>query len=227
MKIFISLAVIFSLLTIGGCGMDKNPDQKTVQGETDPEKSPAPPAIADDFTRDYLTSSKEAEKGYYTFESKTKGYTMLFPKDAVISKDFGNERNGNSSEAVMFSGSMEKAKVNTQVIYENLPITKDIAANLDLLSTSVSYDGKYEEMKNENATIFYGEKTSDIDDAISYNFFSFIKTEESNQGIRFMYSASCKKDDKDCTSNEEKHKQIAKKIMDSVKFKQVQTDEIK
>ncbi|MBS2970657.1 hypothetical protein J9317_18085 [Metabacillus sp. KIGAM252] len=199
---------------------ESNPEKKAVQGEgTSSETPKVAAAVQDEFTKSYLTSTKEKEKGFFEFKSKTGGYSMLFPAEAVLSNEFGNERKGNDMEAVMFTGTLEKADMITQSIYENLPITKDIEANLDLLSTSVSYDGKYEEVNKEDRSIYYGKKTTDLDDAIAYNYFSFIKAKDGNQGVRFMYSATCKKSDKSCVSNLEKHEQIANKIIESVTFK--------
>ncbi|MTH55073.1 hypothetical protein GKZ89_16840 [Bacillus mangrovi] len=193
---------------------ENTPENKAVQGEAAPKAA----AVEDTFTRGYLTSAKEKEKGFYEFKSKTDGYSMLFPAEAVLSNEFGNERKGNDMEAVMFTATLEKADMNTQSIYENLPITSDIAANLDLLSTSVSYDGRFEEVNKEDRSIYYGKKTTDLDDAVAYSYFSFIKAKDGNQGVRFMYSATCKKADRSCVSNSEKHEQIAKKIMESVTF---------
>ncbi|MGD6817078.1 hypothetical protein ACQCVE_08435 [Metabacillus sp. 113a] len=218
MNRLIKYGIILHLLILGGCGMTENPEKKAVQGEGTLSETPASAALQDEFTRGYLTSTKEKEKGFYEFKSKTGGYSMLFPADAVLSNGFGNERKGNNMEAVMFTGTLEKADMITQSIYENLPITKDIEANLDLLSTSVSYDGKYEEVNKQNRSIYYGKKTTDLDDAIAYNYFSFIKAKEGNQGVRFMYSATCKKADKSCVSSMEKHEQIAEKIVESIAF---------
>ncbi|OHR73236.1 hypothetical protein HMPREF3291_20040 [Bacillus sp. HMSC76G11] len=54
-------------------------------GKTDASTMPETEAIIDEFTREFMASSKEVEEGYYTFQSKTKGYTMLFPENAKIS----------------------------------------------------------------------------------------------------------------------------------------------
>ncbi|KZZ84982.1 hypothetical protein AS29_007985 [Bacillus sp. SJS] len=181
-------------------------------------KSGADQAVKDEYTKGYLSSAKAVEGGFYQFESKTGGYSMLFPADAVISEHFANEKKENYFEAIMYSGTIEKGEVNTQVIYEDLPITKDIEANLDLLSTSVSYDGEYKESKVHANTIYLGEKTTEQDGFINFNDFAFIKSNKGNQAVRFMYSSTCHREDQACISNKELQKKIAHKLIYSVKF---------
>ncbi|MEC0665844.1 lipoprotein YvcA, partial [Priestia flexa] len=55
----------------------KSLDQKPSEVAT--EEFPNTRALQDEFTRDMIKSTKETEKGYYTLESKTGVYEMLFP----------------------------------------------------------------------------------------------------------------------------------------------------
>ena len=52
----------------------------------DPKYLPDVMAFQDDFTREFMASTKKVEDGYYLFESKTGGYTMWYPEDASIDK---------------------------------------------------------------------------------------------------------------------------------------------
>ncbi|MTH55074.1 hypothetical protein GKZ89_16845 [Bacillus mangrovi] len=76
MRIKRCIYALVSLLIIGGCELST----ESAQQET--------PALKDEFTKEDLTSAKEVEKGFYEFKSKTGGYTMLLPVEAVISKGF-------------------------------------------------------------------------------------------------------------------------------------------
>jgi len=45
-------------------------------------------AFQDEFTRQFLDSTKEVKPGFYLFRSGTNGYTMLFPENAILSDKF-------------------------------------------------------------------------------------------------------------------------------------------
>lgn len=54
--------------------------------DADPKDLPDTIAMQDDFTREFMASAEEIEEGYYLFESKTAGYTMLYPVNSKQSK---------------------------------------------------------------------------------------------------------------------------------------------
>ncbi|UHA58891.1 hypothetical protein KDJ21_018965 [Metabacillus litoralis] len=51
--------------------------------EADTKELPNTAAFQDEFTRSLLDSPEEVKEGYYLFKSKTGGYSMLWPKNAV------------------------------------------------------------------------------------------------------------------------------------------------
>ncbi|KZZ84984.1 hypothetical protein [Bacillus sp. SJS] len=197
------------LLTLGGCEISNQPAAV-------PEANTA--ALNDEFTKDYLTTSKEVEKDFYLFESKTGGYTMIFPADAVISKEF-NETRETFYETIVYGAARKDADIMADATFENKPQTQDIESNLDLLSTAVGYTGEYKEFKEKDKRIYYAKERSEIDGAISYTFFSFIKSEGDYQAVEFIYNATCEKSDESCPSAAKDQEKIALKIMNSVTFK--------
>ncbi|MGD6817079.1 hypothetical protein ACQCVE_08440 [Metabacillus sp. 113a] len=174
--------------------------------------------MKDDFTKGYLTSTKEVEKGFYEFKSKTGGYTMLLPVEAVISKDFGNQLDENIYEAIIYVAEIDHASIDTQITYENNPITKNLEENLELLSSSSGYKDSYSKSKEDSKTIYYGKETMESEEYTTYKYISYIKGNESDQGVRFIYGASCKKSDESCLGNAEEQERIAKKIIHSIAF---------
>ncbi|RIV04949.1 hypothetical protein D1859_17160, partial [Priestia flexa] len=54
-------------------------EQEETQPEATTEEQIKARALQDEFTRSMLKSAQETEKGYYTLESKTGEYEMLFP----------------------------------------------------------------------------------------------------------------------------------------------------
>ncbi|MGD6817082.1 hypothetical protein ACQCVE_08455 [Metabacillus sp. 113a] len=212
MKFNKSIPLFISLSIIAGCGMDG----KQVQGNN---STPKPAALKDRFTKGYLTSNKVKE-GYYEFKSKTNGYTMLFPKDAVISDNFGNEKHGNKYESILYGAKIDGAAIDTQVTYENNTSTQKIEPNLSLLSSSIGYKGTYNEENKAGATRYFAEETIDIRNAVSYSYLSFIKADHTNQAVRIVYTVTCQKDDRNCLSKKDTFQLEAVNVMDSISFTQ-------
>ena len=77
------VAFIVSIIVVAGC----NTSQVESQKATADMKIPDTIAYKDDFTRKYLNSNKEVIKGFYPFNSMTKGYTMHFPVNAKVSQE--------------------------------------------------------------------------------------------------------------------------------------------
>ncbi|MTH55072.1 hypothetical protein GKZ89_16835 [Bacillus mangrovi] len=216
MKLNKSAYALISLLLIGGCAMsEKNSDEKSEQEESVQQETPA---LKDEFTKGYLTSAKEVEKGFYEFKSKTGGYTMLLPVEAVISKDFGNELDEDFYEAILYGAEIDQASIDTQIIYEDKPITKNIKENLELLSSSSGYDGSYSESKEGSKTIYYGKETVESEEYTTYQYISYIKENGSDQAISFLYGGSCKTTDESCNAKADEQERTAKKIIHSITF---------
>ncbi|MTH55075.1 hypothetical protein GKZ89_16850 [Bacillus mangrovi] len=209
MKRLIKVGIILNLIMTVGCGMSKTPDERTVQGRTAAEK--------DSFTKGYLSSSKETEDGYHLFKSKTGGYTMLFPDDAVLSKEFNEQREA-SFESIVYGAERKNASIMADATYENKPETQDAEANLELLSNTTGYTGEYEERKEEGRRIYYASEESEIEGAMSYNYFGFIQSAGSSQAVEFIYNVSCEKAAQACRAAEADHEKTAMKIMKSVTF---------
>ncbi|MBS2970655.1 hypothetical protein J9317_18075 [Metabacillus sp. KIGAM252] len=217
MKRNFSLIAALAFVILGGCGLNEPLNTKQVQGENN---KPQPAALKDDYTKGYLTSAKEVETGYFEFKSKTNGYTMLFPKDAVISDNFGNEKHDNEYESILYGAEVDGAGIDTQITYENNSNTKKINPNLSLLSSSIDYKGTFKEAKEDGKVKYFAKETIHIEKAVTYSYLSFIKADKSNQAVRIVYTVTCQKDNKTCMSKENTFEQDAIRIMKSVSFNQ-------
>ncbi|MTH55071.1 hypothetical protein GKZ89_16830 [Bacillus mangrovi] len=221
MNRLIKLGIIIHLFIIGGCGMgENNPEKKAVQGEGNSNETPKAAALQDEFTKGYLISSEETDKGYFTFKSKIDGYTMLFPSGALISEDFGNEKRDDAFEAIMYGYKLNGASISTRITYQNKPSTQDIEEKQRLLSVAVGYEGTFEEIKAKGKTIYFAKKTAELKNSNGFVYFSFIKAENSDQAVEFIFNTRCKKEDKTCNSNVNDLENTAIKIMKSVQFEQ-------
>ncbi|MEB3751130.1 hypothetical protein [Geobacillus icigianus] len=191
-----------------------------MDGKEQPKKWPNTVAFQDEYTREFMASTKEVKEGYYLFKSKTGGYTMWFPKDAKIDRAF-YEKHGNYFEALHFGGGRDNESISYYIrtTYEKREITEDVDLNVSLLSDEIHYNGDYEKMALGDKKIYFGSSKQHIspNDSIYY-FFGYVKSNESHQAIQFIYSVTCKEAKGDCDIHLEKEEDRAKMLMKSIKF---------
>src|SRR5699024_5796917 len=87
LKIVLSVFILFLL---GGCNVLGQKDSS----EMDPAEWPDVIAFQDDFTREFMSSLEEVEDGYYLFESKTGGDTMMYPENATMNQTYYQKNKG-------------------------------------------------------------------------------------------------------------------------------------
>lgn len=146
---------------------------------------------------------------------------MLFPVNAKIST-MPYEKHKDYFEAIYY-GENERESNTTFFVestYEDKKITKDIGVNLDLLSESIGYQGKYKQFHSDGTKIYYAKQKyrPGKEDNITYFFFSYIKSIKTNQAVSFVYAIKCMENDKKCTIDENTQEKKAKMLMKSVEF---------
>ncbi|MEB3751134.1 hypothetical protein [Geobacillus icigianus] len=196
-----------------------------MDGKEQPKKWPNTVAFQDEYTREFMASTKEVKEGYYLFKSKTGGYTMWFPKDAVVTKGL-YEKHGRDFEALTIGWDNKEENLDYAIDlqYERGEHMEDIETNLFLLSSGgyANYNGSYMKQEYNDKTIYFAKKQEDIseDDKpdIVYWFFSYIKSKDSHQGILFIYTVMCSDSEKSCQVKVEEEEKTAKMLMKSIKF---------
>ncbi|MEB3751128.1 hypothetical protein [Geobacillus icigianus] len=181
-----------------------------------PKKWPNTVAFQDEYTREFMASTKEVKEGYYLFKSKTGGYTMWFPKDAVVTKGL-YEKHGRDFEALTigWDNEEENLKYSIDLQYEQSEYMEDIETYLYILSSHASdYNGSYIEQEYNKKTIYFAKSQNDIERL----FFGYIKSKDSHQGVLFIYSVMCWDDRKGCQVNVKEEEKTAKMLMKSIKF---------
>src|SRR4051794_7086745 len=173
------------IIVVAGCNTNQGESQKAIADM----KIPDTIAYKDDFTRKYLNSNKEVIKGFYPFKSMTGGYTMHFPVNAKVTKD-GLALNSDVFESLRFSeeNSTGNLVYDYKVTYENRPITSNIDINLALLSKDVGYEGNYEQFDHEEKTYYYAKIVKKDKKVITYRYFSYIKSSQSDKAISYVMS---------------------------------------
>ncbi|WP_203289223.1 hypothetical protein [Metabacillus sp. cB07] len=203
-KIILLLTIVLGMTS--GCEMSI--DQETL---------PKSRAFKDEFTREFMKSTEETEEGYYTFESKTKGYTILFPRNATLSVgDYSADKDKLESLSFGEERLSEKISYFIRLNYEDNEITDEIDTKLKLLSSGTDYEGEYKKIEKGDKVIYLsddGPKNKDY-----YYFLAYVKSAASNKAIRFSYVSNCNVEEQSCELITEKAEERINKILYSIKF---------
>src|SRR5690625_3711210 len=212
------LLMFLVLLLMGGCkNMQNNQDLQ----DADPKDLPDTIAMQDDFTRGFMASTEEEEEGYYLFESKTGGYTMLYPVNSNLGQIY-YEKVNDSFETLHFGESKESSDVPyfIQTTYNQSNDTNDIELYLTLLSEDLEYNGEYEEIELDNKVIYFARKSVKVnsDENNAFDFFGYIKSKSSKQAVRYVYGVTCFDEGDDCDYDLDAIEEEVKNLMMSIEF---------
>ena len=211
MRSWLIYALIFTVVFTGGCSMKKEADSKEL---------PNTAAFQDEFTRSLLDSPEEVEDGHYLFESKTGGYSMLWPENAINEGPPFYQRTKNSFEKIIFNDRNEKEnyRYSFSTTYSTYGESA-IDSSLNLLSSGVSYFGEYKKIETDKTIIYFAKSEKSYEGAKGYFFFSYITSKESQKGLEYIYSAECiDYSNSNCDIDIKKEEQKALHYMKSVKF---------
>ncbi|MDQ0231211.1 hypothetical protein [Metabacillus malikii] len=195
--------------------------------EAEPKEWPKTPAFQDEDTREMLDSTEEVQDGYYLYTSKTGGYSMLWPVDAI---KHSYQNNGDSYEKIIFGASNKRENYTYEIstTYENASPEHLIDSFLSILSSSLQYSGEYEEIKESNKTLFFAQEKDTLESTDGrrgtyYSYFGYIRDNVTEQGVRYIYTVSCYDDEnvKECNIDESKEKERTLMLMKSVNFSKV------
>jgi hypothetical protein len=199
------------IIVVAGCNTSKGESQKA----TADMKIPDTIAYKDDFTRKYLNSKKEVIKGFYRFNSMTKGYTMQFPVNAKVSQE-ELALNSDVFESFRFNEVDRKENLvyDYKITYENRPITSNVDLNLALLSRDVGYEGNYEQFDHEEKTYYYAKIVKKDKKIITYRYFSYIKSSQSDKAISYVMSFA---EDDSSENRKPKPEKLEEKFLNMIK----------
>lgn len=128
--------------------------------EMDPKDLPDVPVFQDDFTREFMASTEEVEDDYYVFQSKTGGYTMMYPRDAKMNPRY-YEINNEYFESIRFGSDHEEITGDTysvRMMYYKGEKAKDHKRVQRHLDNLIDYNGDYEKTEYQDKIIYYATK---------------------------------------------------------------------
>ncbi|MCK0470564.1 hypothetical protein [Halalkalibacter sp. APA_J-10(15)] len=199
------IALVLVMIVTGGCMMN----------------APDVPAFEDEFTREFMKSTKELEEGFYLFESKTGGYTIWFPENATVDSSNYIKR-GESRELVNISEVYgDNLSYRLRLTYDNRSGTENINSQLRLLSSYVDYQGEYEEFIHGDKTFYYATTLHNVSEGSKvYYFISYIKSNANHRSVKFLYATSCNFLSENCTIDVDQQEEYALNLMKSVEFQE-------
>ncbi|NPC94506.1 lipoprotein YvcA [Bacillus sp. WMMC1349] len=233
MKKMIIICFTLILVVTGGCSMnDKQNSKENNKTEAvkpidmDPKDLPKVPAFQDEKTREYMASTKEVEPGYYLLESKLKGFTMLFPEEAVYD-DFLSSL-GKDKEIISFRNYNKKTNVDMSVsveYYRYKSYINDPDEMMEQVRKDNGYKGDFEKIQEKNKNIYFAYVKTIHDDTdternTTHSYIGYIKSKDEDYvGIVFTFDFVCLKHNQSCSLNVDEARKKATKIVKSITFK--------
>ncbi|KSU86117.1 hypothetical protein AS180_20390 [Priestia veravalensis] len=209
-------ALLIVTLSLTAC--QRVNEQEETQPEATTEEQIKARALQDEFTRSMLKSAQETEKGYYTLESKTGVYEMLFPTGGEID-GIGYTRKGESSEAFL-AGILYNDKTEAQLSVRYTTVLSNDETGIgyakELLTNSIGEDMKFEQIDGKGKVTYVAPFKKK--ETGSYGYGAYIHPDEGWGGVEIIYTGSCMDDPKSCGPEEEEFKKRAYKLISSVKF---------
>src|SRR5699024_8970685 len=150
--------ILLVVIVLGGCQLgDSNKNQKP--SEMDTEDLPDVRAFDDEFTRDFLQSTKEVREGYYLFLSVTDMYHTDFQASGVLGEKSYYKRDDTYEELAIHIKEPNSSIIRINYFQDDsLDLLKD---NLDAFKTRIGYEGDFEEIEKNNRTIYYAQEEGD------------------------------------------------------------------
>ncbi|WP_397539512.1 hypothetical protein [Rummeliibacillus pycnus] len=209
-----SLSLIITAILIGGCKVDfeiKSTDPKE-------EKLLNSRAMKDERSAKFLSVNPK-EENYLTFTSGTKGYKMLFYKDAIVNNFYEIHDSIFENVTVTF-----KYKPDNLLIYQESTYydSEHLGANVDYLVETMKENLKGAKIKRfeDDEKEYYTGRVFKYDEKIPYNkFYAIIHSKKYKaKSVEFYGYGSCSEVDKTCNAKDERIEKHFDKIIKSFKF---------
>ncbi|MEK3806756.1 hypothetical protein MHB63_09475 [Bacillus sp. FSL H8-0547] len=210
--LYLSILLAFT----GGCGLSSGLESEKMNQESIPDTE----AFKDEFTRGFMKSNKETEEGFYTFESRTEAYSMLFPVNAIVS-DIEYDVDGDSFESFSIGEDKEEENYSyyIKVIFEDKKTTNNISSKLHVLSDMAGYTGEYREKSGEEYNVYYAAKEEMSYGKIAVTYLAYIEDTGTDKAISLNFNGGCTDKEKPCGLDSKNINESFEKIVESLIFK--------
>ena len=200
-----TIALILIVITLlVGCQIGK----EVKPSEMHPNELPDERALQDEFTRNFIQSTEETSPGYYPFLSNTEKYSMDFPADGIVNKEFyGSVRGYESYSVSILSGGYYTLHFDNSRALENSPYF------LDAFQGRVGQKVDFEIMEDDNKVIYYTNfHRNDYEYHVAY-----IHRNKGDGGLEIVYTLDCL-EEYECNDPNAEEKANILKWIKSIKF---------
>ena len=175
-------------------------------------------AMKDAYSAKFLSINPK-ERDYLTFTSGTKGYKMLFYKDAIVNDFY--EIHGKIFERLTVTF---EYKPDNLLVYQDMTYydSEHLGANVDYLVGEMKEELKGEKIKHfeDDENVYYTGKIFKYDEKIPYSFFYAVihSKKHDTKSVEFYGYGSCSDVDKTCNAKDERIEKHFNKIIRSFEF---------
>ncbi|RJS61329.1 hypothetical protein [Bacillus sp. PK3_68] len=228
MKKKYALCSIVTTLLLGACtGMnkaDKNINRtidKEVAIQADGERS-AHPAVQDYYTRTFLVSDREAEKGFYEMRTWTDAYSILIPAEATLDETYYMKR-GQSWEQFLFSWIDEETNISYGVQGQFEDGSSE-ESGLRRLTRYMNFKDEYEKSEDDHHIYYYGKLITEVggkdgkEKVPVYSYLGFIKDKGSSKTLSLIYEHNCSDWTNTCEADTKEIEEHFWHLVKTVKF---------
>jgi hypothetical protein len=209
------ILILLTAFVLGGCSMS-NGKGSASPSEMDTQDLPNVPAFQDEFTRDFLQSTKPVREGFYPLEAKSGKFTMDFPGDMNIVERSYNKSSKNDSEFLTISHTDESLDVFTNIQLKYYGFMSDVESTKDELSAK-----RNEELQFQSKNTEFKGQNIEVADYSSGHFpgFATLIWNDNDENIQIFTDMTCSEDiDTDCSKLVESEKERILIIFQSIKL---------
>ncbi|GIO23942.1 hypothetical protein [Oceanobacillus sp. J11TS1] len=224
-KLTIYSVLLLLILGLGGCKeVGEEKDKKVTEMST--EELPDVTAFQDEFTREFMVSTEPAKEGYYLFQSKTGGYTMMYPENAKLDKLYYDmsvgESDSSAYEGIQYGESIkEEYQYFVRATYNRGKQANNLEVLKEILKSRTSFDGEYETLDYKDKTINYAtaERVTRNEKNKVYRFLGIIQSKSSSQSLSYTYNVIA---DEEKNIDLQSIEEDVLAIMESVEFQKLE-----
>ena len=218
--LIVSFFFVITTILLGGCNVDISVDKEdtTKAKNANEQKLLNSRAMKDAYSAKFLSINPK-EKDYLTFTSGTKGYKMLFYKDAIVNDFY--EIHGKIFERLTVTF---EYKPDNLLVYQDMTYydSEHLGANVDYLVGEMKEELKGEKIKHfeDDENVYYTGKIFKYDEKIPYSFFYAVihSKKHDTKSVEFYGYGSCSDVDKTCNAKDERIEKHFNKIIRSFEF---------
>lgn len=200
MKRLLYFFVIIAFL-LGGCSMNES---NSKSNKTKNKNIPDTRAFNDPFTKKFLQSKEENPVGYYTFLSKTDGYSFALPVDSKIDGFTYTSREkkfeGFTVDIDLKDINQTNLKAYLDIRYFSYYTFDSTESSLELWQAQFNDSLNFEKTQFKNHTIY--SDYYNIEDEDLYGLVGYAQNDKKAGGLFFNYYYYCTEDKNICNKQE-------------------------